>query len=219
MPPNPDAPRGRRALSKNRMEGFSDGVFGFAATLLVLDLAVHPPGTPLQQVLHAWPGYLAYVVSFLTIGGTWLLHTALTDQLDRADQLFLRLNLLLLLVVVVLPYPTGLVAKSLHNTGGERVYVTIYGLILLVIRLLGSALDAYARRQHLYAQAHEGDELHSTQRKFLPVVIGYVIALAVGLAVPVLAVALYFGIAVYLTVPFREAARVLIRRHGSAGED
>jgi uncharacterized membrane protein len=82
------------------MEGLSDGVFGFAATLLVLDLAVHPPGTPLQQVLHTWPGYLAYLVSFLIIGGAWLLHTALTDQLARADQLFLRLNLLFLLVVV-----------------------------------------------------------------------------------------------------------------------
>lgn len=89
------------------MEGFSDGVFGFAITLLVLDIAVHPPGTPLQQVLHAWPAYLAYVVSFLTIGGAWLVHTGLTDQMARADSLFLRLNLLLLLVVVFLPFPTG----------------------------------------------------------------------------------------------------------------
>ena len=197
------------------MEAFSDGVFAFAATLLVLDLAVRPPGTPLQQVLRAWPGYLAYVVSFLTIGGTWLLHTALTDQLDRSDQLFLRLNLLLLLVVVFLPFPTGLAAEALHSTSGERVYITMYGLTLLAIRLLGSGLDAYARSQHLYSQAREGEELHSTQRKFLPVVIGYAVAIVIGLALPVVAVALYFGIAVYLVVPFREAARVLIRRHGS----
>jgi hypothetical protein len=67
-------------------------VFGFAATLLVLDIALRPPGTPLQQLLHAWPGYLAYLASFLTIGGAWLLHTALTDHLARADSLFLRPN-------------------------------------------------------------------------------------------------------------------------------
>jgi uncharacterized membrane protein len=48
------------------MEAFSDGVFAIAATLLVLDVAVHPPGSPLEQVLHAWPAYVAYVVSFLT---------------------------------------------------------------------------------------------------------------------------------------------------------
>ena len=215
MPADEDPPRGRRLLSKDRMEGFSDGVFGFAATLLVLDLAVHPPGTPLQQLLHAWPGYLAYVVSFLTIGGAWLLHTALTDQLARVDQLFLRLNLLLLLVVVFLPFPTGLAADHLHNTTSERVYVTLYGLTLLAIRLLGSVLDAYARHEHLYSAKEEGGELHTDQRKFLPVVIGYVIAILIGLALPVAAVALYFGIAVYLVVPFREAARVLRRRHSS----
>ena len=215
MPADPDTPRGRRVLSKGRMEGFSDGVFGFAITLLVLGIALRPPGSPLQQVLHAWPSYLAYVVSFLTIGGTWLQHTALTDQLASVDQLFLRLNLLVLLVVVFLPFPTRLVADALHNSGGERVYVTLYGLTLLAIRLLGFTLDAYARYEHLYSPAGEGEELHSTQRKFLPVVIGYVVAILIGLALPVVAVALYFGIAVYLVVPFREAARVLARRHGT----
>jgi uncharacterized membrane protein len=197
------------------MEGFSDGVFGFAITLLVVDIALHPPGTALQQVLHAWPAYLAYLTSFLTIGGAWLLHTALTDQLERIDQLFLRLNLLVLFAVVFLPFPTRLVAQSLASTSSERVYVTMYGLTLLAIRLLGSALDAYARYQHLYSPAGEDEELQSTQRKFRPVVIGYVIAIIIGLLVPVAAAALYAGLAVYLVVPFREAARVLIRRHSS----
>jgi len=100
VPADPDTPRGRRVLSKDRMEAFSDGVFAFAATLLALDLVVYPPGTPLQRLLHAWPSYLVYVISFLTIGAAWLLHTALTDRLTRTDPLFLRLNLLVLLVVV-----------------------------------------------------------------------------------------------------------------------
>jgi uncharacterized membrane protein len=197
------------------MEGFSDGIFGFAITLLVVGLAVHPPGTALQQVLHAWPAYLAYVTSFLTIGGAWLLHTALTEQLAQIDQLFLRLNLLVLLVVVFLPFPTGLVAESLTKTGSERVYVTMYGLTLLVIRLLGSLLDAYARYEHLYSPAAEGEELQSTQRKFWPVVIGYVIAIAIGLLQPRVAAALYACLALYLVVPFREVTQVLIRRHSA----
>jgi len=53
------------------MEGFSDGVFGFAATLLVLDLAVHSPGTPLQQILHAWPPTWPTSSAFRTTGGAW----------------------------------------------------------------------------------------------------------------------------------------------------
>jgi len=91
----------------------------------------------------------------------------------------------------------------------------MYGLTLLAIRLLGSALDAYARYEHLYSSAGEGEELQSTQRKFLPVVAGYVMAILIGLLLPVVAAALYAGIAVYLVVPFREATRVLISRHST----
>jgi uncharacterized membrane-anchored protein len=106
-------------------------------------------------------------------------------------------------------------AEALNNTSGERVYVTMYGLTLLAIRLLGSGLAAYARYQHLYSSTGEDEELQTTQRKFLPVVSGYVIAIITGLFLPVVAAALYAGLAVYLVVPFREAARVLILRHSS----
>ena len=212
MPDDANTPRGRRFLGTDRLTAFSDGVFSIAATLLVLDIAVHPPGTPLEQVLHAWPAYLAYAVSFLTIGAGWLAHTALTDRLTRSDPVFLQINLLLLLVVAFLPFPTRLVADALHDVDAERVAVTVYGLTLLAIRLLGSALDAYARREHLYSPQGDGDEVQGPRRKLLPVVIGYVIAILIGLVLPVAAVAVYFGIAVYLIVPFREVARLLFRR-------
>ncbi len=60
MPGDPD-PRRHLSLSTDRMVALSDGVFGFAMTLLVVDIAVRPPGTPLEQFLHAWPAYVAYV--------------------------------------------------------------------------------------------------------------------------------------------------------------
>ena len=211
-------PTSPTSLAKTRMEAFSDGVIAIAITLLVLDLSLHPPGSPLHQFLEAWPSLLAYVVSFLTIGSAWIDHNALTDRLACVDTILLRLNLLFLLFVAFLPFPTRLVADSLTSTSRERVYVTMYGLTLLAIRLLGSLLDAYARYEHLYSPTGEGEELQSTQRKFLPVVVGYVVAIIIGLLLPVLAAALYAGLAVYLVVPFREAARVLIRRHGSHHE-
>ena len=98
------------ALSKGRMEAFSDGVLAIAITLLVLELAVRPPGSPLEQFLRGWPSYFVYLISFLTIGAAWLAHNSLTDDLDHVDRIFLRLNLLFLLSVAFLPFPTRLVA-------------------------------------------------------------------------------------------------------------
>jgi TMEM175 potassium channel family protein len=200
----------RGSIGTSRLEAFSDGVFAIAITLLVLDIVVPAPGS-LEQVLEAWPAYLAYFVSFTTIGAAWIGHAALTDRLTRSDAILMRLNLLVLLFVGFLPFPTRLVANSLVG-GDERVAVTVYGLTLLAIRLLGFAMDAYARREHLYSTRNEGEEQLSTERKLLPVVIGYVIAILLGLIAPGAAVALYLGLAVYLIVPFREVARLLFHR-------
>jgi uncharacterized membrane protein len=193
------------------MEAFSDGVFAIAATLLVLEIALRPPGSALEQVLHAWPGYLGYAVSFLTIGAAWLAHAGLTNRLERVDSLLLRINLLLLLVIAFLPFPTKLMVESLDKVSDERVFVTFYGLTLLAIRLLGSALDGYATREHLYRR--EDAEDHTDQdRRLLPVLAGYVVAIVVGLTLPTLAVVIYFAIALYLIVPFGTIMR-LVRRH------
>jgi uncharacterized membrane protein len=206
-----DAPSAGVSLSKTRLEAFSDGVFAIATTLLVLDIALHPPGSPLKQVLEAWPYYLAYLVSFLTIGGAWLAHTALTDRLTRADAILLRLNLLVLLGVGFLPFPTRLVAEALHDVDGERVFVTLYGLTLLAIRISGFALDEYARREHLYSST-DGEEPEQSGRSNLAVLAVYVLAILIGLVVPTVAVAFYFGIAIYLVVPFRQIRRLLFKR-------
>jgi uncharacterized membrane protein len=115
------------------MEAFSDGVFSIAATLLMLDLAPHPPGTALKQFLHAWPSYLGYAISFLTIGAAWLGPASVADRLTRADALLPRINLLLLFVIAFLPFPTRLIAGALHDANGERVFVTVCGLTLLTV--------------------------------------------------------------------------------------
>ena len=194
------------------MEAFSDGVFAIAATLLVLEIDLPLHGSPLERALNAWPGYLAYIASFLTIGAAWLTHSALTDRLTRADPLFMRINLVLLLVVAFLPFPTRVVAEALHSGNGERVFVTMYGLTLLAIRALLFALDEYASREQLYVRDNETDESRMEGRKLLSVLIGYVIAILVGLALPRLAGLFYFGIAIYLIVPFRQVARLLFGR-------
>jgi uncharacterized membrane protein len=194
------------------MEAFSDGVFSIAATLLVLELAVRPPGTALEQLAREWPAYMAYLISFTTIGAAWLAHNGITDRLPRVDPILLRINLLLLLVVAFLPFPTKLIADALHQTDDVRVFVTLYGLTLLAIRLLLSALDAYARREHLYAQDEADDELASERRNLWPVLAAYAIAILIGLAAPAAGVMLYLALGVFLVVPFRDIRRLMSKR-------
>src|SRR5215831_20793881 len=97
--PEESAPQGGRRMRTQRMEAFSDGVFAIAITLLVLDLAI-PVGAGRADLLHAflaqWPSYLAYVVSFTTIGAIWLGHSLITEYLEQADGILVRLNLVLL---------------------------------------------------------------------------------------------------------------------------
>jgi uncharacterized membrane protein len=169
-------------------------------------------GGAFARVAREWPSYLAFVVSFLTIGAVWLGHSAMTDRLARTDALFLRINLLLLLFVTFMPFPTRLVAEALHDRDSERVFVTLYGFTLLGMRAFLSVLDTYARREHLYQLRPADEELVMERKKLLPVVIGYVVAMLAGILLPTLSVALYFGLAIYLVVPFREVARVVFGR-------
>jgi uncharacterized membrane protein len=104
-------------LRTGRLEAFSDGVFAIAITLLVLEISVPPDASDdlLGAFFDQWPSYLAYLVSFATIGVTWLRHTAITHYLHGVDTIFVRLNLLLLLFVSFLPFPTRLVAEHIRE--------------------------------------------------------------------------------------------------------
>jgi uncharacterized membrane protein len=196
------------SFSKTRLEAFSDGVFAIAITLLVLDIAVTPGGSPLEELWSAWPTYVGYVVSFLTIGVGWIGHSAMTEKLTRVDAIYLRINLLFLLVVVFVPFATKLVTEAFGDREAERVAATVYGLTLLSIRLLGIALDTYAKREGLYANVGDAEELENSRRYNVRAVVGYVISIAVGLLLPGLAVAAYFAVALYLVIPFREIAQL-----------
>ena len=82
------------------MEAFSDGVFAIAITLLILEIAV-PAGSEDDLLGTGRPVALlpGVFVSFATIGAVWFAHTVITEYLDHANSVLIRLNLLLLLVV------------------------------------------------------------------------------------------------------------------------
>src|SRR5262249_3029307 len=85
-----------------------------------------------HTLLHHWPEYAAYVVSFLTIGIMWMNHHTILGHVSRVDRPLLALNLFLLLGIVAIPFPPALVAK--HLTGpGRAVAAVTYGLVMIAI--------------------------------------------------------------------------------------
>jgi uncharacterized membrane protein len=212
VPDDVEPPEAGATLSTSRMEALSDAVIAIAITLLVLDVAVRPPGSPLDQFLRGWPSYLAYVVSFVTIGAAWIGHNALTERLERTNPVLLRLNLLFLLFVGFLPFPTRMVADSLsQGTDAERVAAAVYGVTLLAIRLVFFAMDVYSRREHLVSRGAGDADLQEARRKFRASVVAYVAGIALAFLVPLVAIGLYFGIALFLVLPFHAIAYALRR--------
>ncbi len=201
-----DAGPRRRRLTTGRLEAFSDGVFAIAVTLLILDVAVPADSDSnlLASIGDQWPSYLAYLVSFSTIGAVWLAHTVITEYLDRADAVFVRLNLLLLLVVSFLPFPTRLLAEYVEESGAERVAVTIYGINLFLASVLVSVLWRYAVRERLLRPDANDDDVRLLTRRLTPGLAGYLVLIALGLFLPVAAVIGYLLVAVYFIVPIRK---------------
>ncbi|GFG53359.1 TMEM175 family protein [Mycolicibacterium agri] len=183
---------------------FSDGVFAIAITLLVLDIGV-PDGSGddlLGAVADEWPSYLAYLVSFSTIGAVWLVHSVITECLDRATPALIRVNLLLLMVVSALPFPTRLLADYIGDVDSRRVAATIYGLNLLLVALVVSVLWRYAVRQRLIRPDVADEDVRLITKRLTPGLAGYLVLIATGLFLPLVAVFGYLAIAVYFIVPF-----------------
>jgi uncharacterized membrane protein len=120
-------------MDKNRLEAFSDGVFAIAITLLVLEIHVPeaPPGGLWSALLEQWPSYVAYLVSFLIIGIIWVNHHRLLRSVARVDATLLFLNLLLLLFVAVLPFPTALLAEYILVPEDASVAAAVYSGTML----------------------------------------------------------------------------------------
>ena len=176
-----------------RLEAFSDGVFAIAATLLVLEISVDTRngGTLGSELLKIWPSYLAYVMSFLTIGVIWINHH------HCVDRPFLFTNTLLLLVVSFIPFPTKLVAQYLQKPGEESA-VLAYSATLLLMAVLYNIWWHYARRnRRLIGDRVPDSRLRAVDRAFDPGVPAYAIVLAVAFVSPLASVIITLCIAAF----------------------
>jgi uncharacterized membrane protein len=141
------ADREADGLTTGRVEGFSDGVLAIAATLLVLQLGSSDAGGSLaNQLSREWPFFLSYLISFVNIGTVWLNHHKVVSRLNRVDHTFLVLNMLLLVVVSFLPFPTRVIGEELASgsQADQQTAALLYSGTFLVASIAFYALWLWA---------------------------------------------------------------------------
>ena len=154
-----------------RIEAFSDGVFAIAITLLVLELHVPPRGSLHGSLLAAlaghWPSYVAFLVSFVILGIMWANHHDIFKLIAKTDRTFAMLNLALLLLVVLQPFPTALVAEYLGSPAERSTAVALYAGTLTVTAIAYNALWLYAAHgRRLIGPEVRQEDLDLVTRRF-----------------------------------------------------
>jgi TMEM175 potassium channel family protein len=187
-------------MSTGRLETFADGVLAIAATLLILnvDAQVGEGGEGLAaQLLHIWPSYIAYAVSFLTIGIIWANHHTVMHQIDRVDRTFLVLTVAFLMVVAFIPFPTRLVAENVR-TEGARAAALMYGITLTLTAAMFSAIWFYASAgRRLLREDADSRIVSGITRSYLPGPWIYLAATLIALANATASVILFGLIALF----------------------
>jgi uncharacterized membrane protein len=142
-------------VNRSRLEAFSDGVFAVAITLLALDLAVKGPGHGNLALLlvDRWPAFVAYLISFFTIGIIWVNHHTMMNSVVAVTRGLLYLNLLLLAVVVAIPFVTSTLADYLRDgwpnaNTAAALYAGVFELMSITFALVSEWIlrhDEYVR--------------------------------------------------------------------------
>jgi uncharacterized membrane protein len=192
----------------SRLEAFSDGVFAIAGTLLVLELRI-PADEPdlTRALLQLWPAYAAYLVSFLTIGIIWVNHHTLLEHCRRVDRPFLYLNLLLLVAVGIVPFPTSLVDRYIVSGTGATAALVVYGLGGLLIAIGFSAVFFYATHDGRLV----GDRISARQIRadgmLFPIGLAtYCLGIALAFVAPIASLVVYGLTALFYALPLLPVA-------------
>ncbi|MFE9189201.1 TMEM175 family protein [Micromonospora sp. NPDC007208] len=190
--------RGReKTRDAARVETFSDGVFGVVLTVMAVELLQTGParesGRELPDALaHAWPSYLAYVITFAIAGQVWLAHHNLWRYVARVDQMLLVLNLLVLLFIATIPFTADLLSDNLRGSPTEqRLTAALY-----VGTVLGEAIFVnltwwWARRRGLLHPDLDPRLAGAIARRIRLKPLFYLVAFALVFVDPILSLCAY----------------------------
>jgi uncharacterized membrane protein len=149
-----DDESGAETRSMGRTMALSDGIFAIAMTLLAFQ--IEPPDLHGAQVHHLGRAladlstqYWVYVLSFAVIALYWIAHRRLFRFLTRADEVFTRANLVFLMAIAALPFPSAVMGRY----GSQRAAVILYAAAISVTATLETVLWLLADRRHLLSPA------------------------------------------------------------------
>jgi uncharacterized membrane protein len=190
-------------MNKARFEAFSDGVFAFAITLLILGIALPPFKNPpteselAHELLRLWPNLVAYALSFAVIGIMWQNHHAIFRLVTRVDRATVFLNLGLLGMTVFIPFATS----TLGAYPTLRPATMLYGLTLVGCALAYNALLEHLIHSKAFAPEISAPTIRQTRIAYRIGLTVYTIAMLTSLIAPLVSFALYLLVAGYYLIP------------------
>jgi uncharacterized membrane protein len=191
-----------------RIEAFSDGVFAIAMTLLILEIKVPSAGSGdlSRQLIRQWPGYVAFVISFAFIGIMWINHHRLFTHIRRSNNVLLFLNLLLLLGVTAVPFPTAVLAQHFGQSD-QRAAAILYHGTYFAIAVFFNILWGYASR-HLLEKDADASAARTISAQYALGPLLYLLCVALTWVNVPLSLLVNIALAVFFALPPHRAVRV-----------
>jgi TMEM175 potassium channel family protein len=189
-------------VETSRVEAFSDGVFAIAITLLILAVGIEEAfaeGDVQHQLLHLWPAYIAYAISFLTVGIMWVNHHQIFRHFERVDRPLLLLNILLLMCISFTPFPTRVVADHATDGADREAAAVLYGATMTLTAICFFAVWIYGSRRLLRADA-DMREVDGITRSYLPGAPTYALATLAAFVSSVASLIMFGVIAIFYAI-------------------
>jgi uncharacterized membrane protein len=186
---------GDEALSPGRLEAFSDGVIAIILTIMVLELK-SPEGPDPQALLHEWPIFISYVISFFYVAVYWINHHHLFHRVKRVDLPILWTNILVLFCMSLIPFFT----EWMESTRLSAFPTAVYAAVMLVNGAAFSVLNRAVGRQSVASPELVLLE-RAAMRKNLIAIGTYAVAIPVAYYRATLSLALIFLVALLYAIP------------------
>jgi uncharacterized membrane protein len=186
---------GDEPLTSARLEAFSDGVIAIILTIMVLELKVPATAEP-RDLLHSWPLFISYVLSFFFVSVYWVNHHHLFHRVRQVDLPILWANVGLLFFLSLVPFFT----EWMESTRLSPFPTAIYAASLLVCGVAFFVLDVAVGRQNM-TEAELVTLRRAAHRKNAIAILIYVVAMPLAFYRPILSLALVFLVALLYAIP------------------